>query len=135
MITDYILNCPAETLAENLTPEIQTVIKNLGAEWTGFIMPGTQEADGRKLVHCRLNQLVPKMAMENLFAVHELDWQIFSIRSAYKDGENYLVEYIEPKDSFLPYMNPIQDGEAMRPVIISDDIYLSAYAGTEPICL
>ena len=135
MITDYIINCPADTLAQNLAPETQAIIKSLGAEWTGFIMPGTQEADGRKLVHCRLNQLIPKLAMESLFSEHKLDWQIFSIRSAYKDGVDYLVDYIEPKDSFLPYMNPIQDGEAMRPVIISDDIYLSAYAGTEPICL
>ena len=134
MIIDYIINCPSVTLAENLSQEVQAIIKNLGAEWTGFIMPGTQEADGRKLVHCRLNQLVPKMAMENLFAVHELDWQIFSIRSAYMENGDYLVEYIESKASFLPFINPVYETatDTMRPVTLDDDIYLSTYAGTEP---
>lgn len=146
MITDYIFNTPAATTINELPEETQAVINSLSPEWPSFPMIGTQEVFGRKLIYVRMNCMLSKAALEQMFVAHQLDWQVFSIRSAYREGvlvveeeqiPTYIVEFIADKLEFLPFIQPIVvvDGDnfSTRPVTADDAIYLSAYAGTAPL--
>lgn len=152
MITDYLLNIPAAASIAELPLETQAVIAELSPEWPSFPMVGTQEVTGRKLIHVRMNQLLAKADLEALLAAHSLDWKIYSIRSAYKEGIEagvatqgnatstsvYIVEYQGAKQDFLPFINPIVvtvEPLTTRPVELTDTIYLSTYAGTNPIVI
>ena len=141
--TDYIFNCPEATEFDQMPAEVQVIVKSLGAEWPAFYMPGTNPINSRKLLMVRLTTYMPKVNLEAMLSAHSLDWQIYSIRSAYTvenvDSEiaaDYMQYYLEPKVNFLPFMNPILISETeSRAVTLEDDIYLSTYAGTESIKL
>lgn len=151
MITDYILVCPTNTEFDAMPEDVQQIIKSLGSEWPSFPQPGTQEFNGKKLLHVRMTQLLTKAQLEAMFAAHNLDWQVLSIRSAYQEGTEtsvdsegmaintpcYITEFLAPKAEFLPYLNPVWDAgtETSRPVELADTVWLSTYAGTEPILL
>lgn len=152
MITDYILNIPAITSMAEMPQATQDAITQLGAEFPSFPMIGTQEYENRKLIHVRLNQLLSKADFEALLVEHALDWQIYSIRSAYKEGSEagvdaqgnvtstpvYIDSYRAAKQDFLPFIDPIitaTEPYTTRPAALTDTIYLSTYAGTEPLVL
>jgi len=146
MNTDFIFNCQNDTEFDTMSGQVQAIIRSLGSEWPDFPMVGTQTVAGRKLLHVRMTQLLPKAVLEGMFAAHNLDWQVLSIRSAYKDGSElidgvdtpcYITEYQATKADFLPYLNPVWDSvsETFVPVTLADTVYLSAYAGTESIQL
>jgi hypothetical protein len=148
MITDYILNVPTATALEELSPEVQEIVRSLGSEWPSFPMVGTQGSNGRKLIHVRMNRLLTEEVLASMLSAYGLDWTIYCIRSAYKEGTDvsivdgeeiitpvYIVEKLVEKALFVPFMNPVYDiaTESMRPVTLSDTFYLSTYAGTEPL--
>jgi hypothetical protein len=107
-------------------------------------MIGTKEVGGRKLLHVRMVELLTSSQLADLFTFFNLDWQVFSIRSAYTvqevvNGELlslYTNYFRMNKASFLPYIDDIWvSGTTHRPAGIDDVIYLSTYAGTEPLLL
>lgn len=142
MYADYIFNVPKDTEFDNLRPDIQTTIRWLASEWPRFPMVGTHEVDGRKLLHVRMDKKLTKAMLAAMIADKGLDWQILLIRSAFKEDKDedgvpiYITEFMAEKSAFLPYMDPIFISETeSRPATLADAIYLSCYAGTEPILL
>lgn len=150
MITDFVFCCPTATELALMPAETQVIIKSLGAEFPSYPMVSTQEYQGRKLLHVRMTQMLPKATLESMFAAHGLDWTVLSVRSAYKEGSEtsvdsegmalntpvYITEYLAQKAEFLPYLNPIWVSETeSRSVELSDAVFLSTYAGTEPLQL
>jgi hypothetical protein len=150
MYADYIFNCPSATEFDNLSDEVKGIIKWLVSEWPTFPMIDTHDVSGRRLLHVRMNQMLTKAMLDDMLLAHGLDWQILSIRSAYKedfeeglDAEGkpvktpiYKTGFLADKALFLPFLNPIWVSQTeSRPVTLADDIYLSTYAGTEPLHL
>jgi len=138
---DYIFSCPSATEFDLLDPQAQAVIISLGSEWPSYPMVGTKEVNGRKLLHVRMTELLSTLQLSDLFTYFNLDWQVFSIRSAYSIMEvingittyNHVSYYLVDKSIFLSYINDVYIDEiTQRPVTLEDIIYLSAYAGTIP---
>lgn len=140
MYADYIFNVPTDTAFDNMPPSVQTTIRWLASEWPSFPMVGTHEVDGRKLLHVRMDKMLTKAMLSAMIATNNLDWLILSIRSAYKDERDddgvpvYKTEFLAEKSAFLPYIDPIFISETeSRPVTLDDPIFLSCYAGTDPL--
>jgi hypothetical protein len=142
--TDYIFCCPSATEFDLLESTVQQIIVSLGSEWPSYPMVGTKEVGDRKLLHVRMTELLTINQLFDLFSYFNLDWQVFSIRSAYKLQEvindevvtKHISYHIVDKTNFLPYINDIFVSETThRTVEVDDAIYLSTYAGTEPLLL
>lgn len=149
-VTDYIMNLPELAEFDTMPAPLQQVISGLGAEWPSFPMINTHAVAGRKLIHVRLGQQLTEVELETMFASFGLDWQVWFIRSAYKisvtgQDENGvdILDYqaIKPLDkaALLPFHNDIFDGvdgngdPIMRQPTLAYTLYLSAYAGTDPV--
>lgn len=140
MYADYVFNVPKDTEFDNLTPKVQGIIQWLASEWPNFPMIGTHEVDGRKLLHVRMDKMLTKAMLSAMIGENGLDWQILSIRSAYKEDRDedgvpcYKTEFLAEKSAFLPYIDPVFISETeFRPVTLDDTVYLSCYAGTDPL--
>jgi hypothetical protein len=132
-VTDYILNVPEATEFDLLPTETQIFISQLSPEWPDFPMLNTHAVNGRKLLHVRMKAKLIKEQLDQLFSAYALDWQVVSIRSAVKADGVYEVIYPIDKAAFITFLRDIPDGETTRPATIADTIYLSTYAGTDPI--
>jgi hypothetical protein len=138
-VTDYIFNVPDDTEFDLLPAQTQTVISQLSPEWPDFPMLNTHAVNNRKLLTVRMKARLSKEHLESLFTTHLLDWQVIWIRSAYLIDGNYLIIYPIDKSLILPFWNEIVEsidelGNATtRPATMSDTLYLSAYAGTDPV--
>ncbi|MFA5922319.1 MAG: hypothetical protein WC856_13670 [Methylococcaceae bacterium] len=149
--TDYILELPAPTKKNELPAITQAIIDSLGSEWPEFPMVGTQEVANKALLHVRMKTLKTKAELDALFVGHSLPWAVKSIRKAFKETNgvdangdpiiDYKVEHAPIKNDLLKYMNDIFTGfdvngnPVFRKPMASDAIFLSTYAGTEPIQL
>jgi hypothetical protein len=131
--TDYILNLPESTEFDTLPAETQQFISQLSPEWPSFPMLNTKVVGGRKIIHVRMAVQLTKAQLEDMFAYFGLAWQVIGIRSAERVGEDYLVIHPIDKALVIPFWQDIQDGETTRPATLADTIYLSTYAGTDPI--
>jgi hypothetical protein len=119
MRNDYIFNVPASTFHGDLPLPVQGIIASLGAVYPSFPMVGSIEFSGRKLIHVNMAGKYLKAQFEGLFTLFGLDWIILSIRS---DSGPYEQEYLAPRADFQPFF-----------ANTTDPIYLSCYAGTEPL--
>jgi len=119
MRNDYIFNVPASTFHGDLPLPVQGIIASLGAVYPSFPMVGSLESVGRKLIHVNMEGKYLKTQLEGLFTQFGLDWISLSIRS---DSQPYEQEYLAPRSDFQPFF-----ANTVEP------IYLSCYAGTEPL--
>jgi hypothetical protein len=139
VVTDYIFNVPEDTEFDLLPAPTQVVISQLSPEWPDFPMLNTHTVNTRKLLMVRMKARLSKAQLEQLFTAHLLDWQVIWIRSAYLIDGDYLTIFPIDKSLILPFWNEIVEsidelGNATtRPATMSDTLYLSAYAGTDPI--
>jgi hypothetical protein len=139
VVTDYIFNVPENTEFDLLPAQTQAVISQLSPEWPDFPMLNTHAVEGRKLLMVRMKARLSKAQLEQLFTAHLLDWQVIWIRSAYLIGDDYLTIFPVDKSLILPFVNEIvesideQGNVTTRPATMNDTIYLSAYAGTDPL--
>jgi hypothetical protein len=131
--TDYILNMSESTDIALLPKETQEFISTLSPEWPSFPMINTVAVDGRKLIAIRMAVQLTKPQLGDLFTAFGLAWQVVGIRSAERVGEDYLIIHPIDKANFIPFWQDIQDGETTRQATLADTIYLSTYAGTDPI--
>jgi hypothetical protein len=137
-VTDYIFNVPEDTEFDLLPAQTQAVISQFSPEWPDFPMLNTHAVNARKLLMVRMKARLSKVQLEQLFTTHLLDWQVIWIRSAYLIDGDYLTIYPIDKSLILPFWNEIVESIdelgniTTRPAIMSDTLYLSAYAGTDP---
>lgn len=76
-----------------------------------------------------------KLMLEALFAQFGLSCKILSIRSAEIIYGEYKTLLVPDKATIILYWNDIDDGSVIRPPSISDTLYISTYAGTEPLMI
>jgi len=138
-VTDYIFNVPEDTEFDLLPAQTQAVISQLSPEWPDFPMLNTHAVNARKLLMVRMKARLSKAQLEQLFTVHLLDWQVIWIRSAYLIDGSYLTIYQIDKSLILPFWNEIVESidelgnVTTRPATMIDTLYLSVYAGTDPL--
>jgi hypothetical protein len=137
--TDYILNLPESTEFDLLPETTREFISQLSPEWPSFPMLNTKVVGGRKLIHVRMAVQLTKAQLEDMFVYFGLDWLVVGIRSAEPvDGEYVVIHHID-KAAFVPFWNDIVTDfdvtgtPITRSATVNDTIYLSTYAGTDPI--
>ncbi len=122
-MNDYIVNTPEGENILQLPEPVLQIIGSLNAIWPSFPMVGTIPANGRKLVHVRMLNIYTKAQLEAMFVQYFLDWDIYSSRTVEKIDGEYIIEFLAPKENFIPFIE----------VYTTGPIYFSTFAGTDPI--
>jgi hypothetical protein len=137
MRKDYIIIVPNETELANLNPQVQEIIQQLDAVWPSFPMISSQVSGANKLIHVNMSGAFSKQQLEDMFMYFGLVWEILSIREASPTlpvldadgnitGYIYEQEYLADKAKFIPFFPD---------ATLTEPLYLSCYAGTEPLQL
>jgi len=152
-IYDYIITLPnTPAFKDNIALMTETIISSGGTSPTIIVntarpMYGTKAANGKIQLHFRLREKLSETSLITFLEQGMVNPKppitVCSIRSAFKIEGQYAVIMQANKATFLPYMNDVfdhmdeTDPENPRPVYrppnMSDQLFLSAYHGTEHI--
>jgi len=148
-VYDIHLIQPVDTDVALMPEELQLTLQSLFTEYPSAVMYNSHEVAGKQVIHARIQyDNLTEEVLLGLFLIYELDWQVLGIREAKLtpaevDSEGMelvpafynVIKQID-KATLLPYMNDIYvDETTIRPVELTDTIYLSMYAGTKAIKL
>ena len=155
-VFDYWIVMPKATRASDLPVAVRKKIKELNSRWPAFRAVNTIDDTDWKVLYIRMMKRHTRAQMTALFTEFGLNWTVLAIRSAYKinpvvtgqdeDGNDiiemqYETVFAMDKAKILKHSPDIvtydQDGNetSRRRPGAGDSIYLSVYAGTEPLSL
>lgn len=133
-VYDYRLEIPENTDVKAWEdPEAQDAIsvwlRDKGARWPTFPMPGTSLSGGKGLLHIRTLEKVTLGDWASFIATNALPWAVVEGRSGYKGKSRGRVD--NQKSPVRGRINKYFLDEFGDP--IAGPIWLCAYAGSEPV--
>ena len=84
---NIVISVPEGTELDNLAPEIQQAITDVGGNWAHSMMPGTRPYGGRTLIMAMVSTSLE--IMEGAIAQLGLDWQVVAAQNFYSKIWNF----------------------------------------------
>ena len=131
-VYDYRLEVPEATAPDvwaDGEDAVSVWMRSKGARWTGFPAPGTSIVGGKGVLHIRTLEKLTVGDWVSFISTASLSWDLLAAGSGFRNQSGN--SYDNMKAPVRAKQNKYYLDEFGAP--LAGSIYMSAYAGTEPI--